>query len=344
MTVRVRQLVRVAGGQIRPPQPPPVPPTMFFVQQPTDTPVGELFNPPVTVQVSDHRPGDVLILSMSSGACAIGTISAITDANGIATFNGLRAGFTPSEGCSVEVRNDSRPDIATIVSEPFNVTSIVVSGWELVSRGSVGAFLATALRTESLTLDSTGTTDAFAVTSTINFSTYYISDSRGNIWTLLSWIGFTPGGLLGLWRATSNPDNPPSFEPILGTSGSLIFYSQYPAMAVYNFRRQTAGAGVIIGSPYQNTVFSNTVGPQQPMTIPFTNSLVMTGYADNDWYTPWITEPAGYTGREYVGIAGFGNGNLLGAYKILDQASVENPTWLTSGVANIAMIMGAFEA
>lgn len=121
MTVRVRQLIRVAAGAGGPP--PPVA-TLSFVQQPTDTPVGQLFEPPIRVKVSDGV-ADVLVLSNNSGDCHINFEYATADSNGVATFTGLSAGTNPStpEGCTVRVHNVTRPEVPDVISEPFHVTA-----------------------------------------------------------------------------------------------------------------------------------------------------------------------------------------------------------------------------
>lgn len=102
----------------------PVLPTMAFVQQPTDTVVGQLFTPPISVQISDGASDDVFITLVSGSCSGIGFLFVTADATGLAVFEGLRAGpYTSGAlGCTLGVYNTSRPTIVGgIVSEPFHV-------------------------------------------------------------------------------------------------------------------------------------------------------------------------------------------------------------------------------
>ena len=113
MTVKVRQLVQHVG----PPTPPPPVPTMFFVQQPTDTIAGEEFSPPVSVQISDNGNDVLLITSDTCSSIGQQTVLAV---NGFVQFTGLTAGI--QEGtCTLRVHNIIRPEVADITSFPFEV-------------------------------------------------------------------------------------------------------------------------------------------------------------------------------------------------------------------------------
>lgn len=94
---------------------------MRFIQQPTATLVNEPFDPPITVQISDGQP-DTLIIFGNSGTCTVTSQTVTADATGLATFSGLIAGATPGVGCTLTVHNLTRPEIADIVSDPFDVS------------------------------------------------------------------------------------------------------------------------------------------------------------------------------------------------------------------------------
>lgn len=340
MTVRVRQLSRVSTGRLVPPIP-PVEVTMFFIQQPTDTPVGELFNPPITVQVSDHRPGDVLILSMSSGSCAIGTISAVTDANGIATFNGLRAGSTAGEGCSVEVRNDSRPNIRTIVSELFNVTTIP-ERWSLINRANSGVL---AQVQTQVTLNSTGANLILVQTifrrvafhgqpaMTDNFgntyqphATFVQANAEDNNWYLRAY-------------SVINPIVGPGHTFIFGYPPGTGTPFPYPLIAVEVFRGnnpQLAIEGPSYGDFGVGTTFHAFSGGAN---ITFDDALCFSAFAAQDGRAgPVVTPPPDYD----LQIAYFDY--LFSGFRIRPNPGLENPTWFQSSPFYGAMNLLVFRS
>ena len=118
MTVRVRQLFRIAGGFTPTPPIPPPTPTMQFVQQPTDTETGELFEPTISVIISDGG-SDSLTISSYSGTCSLTPLTVVANM-GIALFVELRAGSV-GEDCRLRVHNNMRPEIADIISDAFDV-------------------------------------------------------------------------------------------------------------------------------------------------------------------------------------------------------------------------------
>jgi YVTN family beta-propeller protein len=98
--------------------------SLAFVQQPSDTPSGQTFAPPVTVQVRNNagNPAQVagvpVLLSLSSGTGTLfGTVVQLTDANGVATFADLQIGAAGRKTLRATSAQQSPAD-----STPFQIT------------------------------------------------------------------------------------------------------------------------------------------------------------------------------------------------------------------------------
>lgn len=189
VTVKVRQLTRVSGGFV-PPPPPPVP-TMAFTVQPTDTIEGELFDPPVTVQISDNGNDS---LTISSDNCSDIVPVTVTATAGLASFLGLRAG-SPATGCRLRVHNNSRPQVQDIVSDAFNVLPVVIPTWSLIATDNNFQLANVGLQPVSVTMNTMTANLLVVVTGFITRSgvVMSLSDSEGN--GFMSHSRFGPGGI-----------------------------------------------------------------------------------------------------------------------------------------------------
>jgi hypothetical protein len=102
-------------------------PTLTYVQQPTDVQVGQPITPAVSLVLKNSTtpvPGatvSVSLLPNAAGGTLGGTTSAVTDANGVATFSNLTI---DKSGSGYQLRATSGSLTAT--SNTFNVAAILV--------------------------------------------------------------------------------------------------------------------------------------------------------------------------------------------------------------------------
>lgn len=328
MTVRVRQLTRVTTtGIIIPPEPPPVPPTMFFVQQPTTTQVNELFNPPISVRVSDHEAGDLLVLQLNSGTCDIGFFSAFTDAQGIGTF-AANAGENVSQGCTIRVNNFTRPEIDAIVSQPFNVTAPPVENFfEIVNNGNAIGVLGTennqgiflSRQANGQRFDTTG---ADLIIVLVNSDVlpnlfYFVNDQETDaVFTLINASTFTGQRLYYLDPPVTGPNAAFSLSAPNG-------YSSMGAICLRNWNRQPP-----IQTDFTDYIFSSAMPTtiRLPEPLPTAaNNLVVAWVAF--WRAVFVSGRIDYENLSYP-FSIFSNYGIGMGVKLRSDSPSEDPSFV----------------
>ena len=118
---------------------------LAFVQQPTGTMAGQTISPAVTVQLQDSigdpvfQPGVSLTMSLSSGTGTLGgTLSQLTNASGLATFNDLSINLIGSKQLTAAIGG-----LASAVSNTFTITTPTAS--LSVTKTGVGSGTVTSL-------------------------------------------------------------------------------------------------------------------------------------------------------------------------------------------------------
>lgn len=333
MTVKIRQVMRVTGkGK---PGPPPVIPTMAFVQQPTDTELYQPFNPEVSVQISDGQP-DVLVLQMNTGDCHINFAYATADATGLATFTGLTAGTNPSgpSGCTVRVSNITRPQVADIVSDVFYVIppepwklinwSFNTNGFNfytgnLVQLNSIGGNLIV-IQTYGLRRNIAGNPS--------------ISDNLNNIY--IPQTTFTANTSLNVSLQCFICINPVVsanhiiniHSPNEQTLTNLILH-------VMVFAASKNPQLIIEGASYGNSKrwddpLPNEISVQTPPYIASENTLCLSAFVSSG-YMRYTTGPAAY---DWQGADGYGGYEeylaIASGFRVKPDTGIENPIWTVS--------------
>lgn len=323
MTVRIHSLIRAPGARV---PVPPVVPFMTFVQQPTDTVSGELFEPVVTVQVSDGAPnGDQL--RISSPICAIAPVT-VTTQDGIARFIGLRAGPV-NDGCRLRVENLSRPQIAVVLSDPFDVLPVPVeSGWSLIASGAAGA------STPDRSVVVLNTTDAnlliVAITTFqgLSFPVVNVADNFENIWFSAGYWGQAGNAFLTLFWIG---------DPIVGANHVITISSPnliFPGMVAFAFRAANGLGEAITNVNYGFANFEGNVtavGPAMQIPLSGANSLIMSFLGNEYIGPPPLQPPSGFIGLQstpYIPGVMYG---CAGAYRVISGSETpvfENPIWV----------------
>lgn len=272
MTVRVRQLTRVPSGAVPPVPPPPIVPIMEFTVQPSNTDVGELFVPTVEVTITPASPDS---LTISSDNCAIAPVTVTAGPGGLAIFSGLAAGSTLGTGCRLRVHNNSNPNVADVLSNPFNITQPPLQLIEIVNSGNAyGINAATSL----VTLTNQANGELFDTTGAdLLFGTFIsqepnsqMIESRSNVYTNLL---IPPISIAGIPIAQAIYSNP----YITGTGITSWAINQVNTFAAI---AAIAMSGVLPGPPMLVAASSNNDGLVGPFNIgPFiinrTNAVII---------------------------------------------------------------------
>jgi FG-GAP repeat len=108
---------------------------LAFIQQPTNAVAGQAINPAVTVQLKDSggspvaQAGVTITMSLSSGTGTLGgTLSQVTDASGLATFNNLSINLAGSKQLTADPVSLTPAASSAFTITAAAATSIVATG------------------------------------------------------------------------------------------------------------------------------------------------------------------------------------------------------------------------
>jgi hypothetical protein len=316
---------------------------MHFVQQPQDTTVNDLFLPPPSVQISDGASDS---LTISSPTCDILPITVTADSTGLALFVGLLAGPTPSNACTLIVHNNTRPGVADVVSNAFQlVPAVAVSSWELINAIATGS--------DSPSFDVTASLDVTGANVILVAAGYFRGGgpAPGIIPFSNPFLNFS-ANLRQSINGRGSVDGPQRYNlstfaflntNIIGTLNVNFGFlpdPTYPTLVVLAFR--AINPSVILQADfYGNTSFISAGNTSQPFVpLPFTmpGSLNFSAFLTDGIAA--VSAPAGYTVFEQN--TGAANTSIVGAagFRLVDNVPVnESPVWqITTSSTNIPLI------
>jgi hypothetical protein len=286
---------------------------MMFVQQPTDTPTGQPFIPPISVQISDFG-NDILNISVYTGTCNI-VPHTVTAVDGFAEFTGFTAGITVGTGCRLIVRNLSRPEVPDIISDPFDTLPPVGPTWEVVAVTEVSGTFGTS--TIPFNADGGNVIVVFFNANNGDSSApFSASDNQGNVYTTLAGA-FTPFSV-------------PQFNalvaiPAITGPNQVLNWNWFSTFVVFRFIvLRASGIPQLLFSGFNVNLNGFTVTSPPFTAVP--DSIAVLGYASIFGpVAPAI--PAGYTPLGSEASA------MSAAYQIFDTTTAQQPAWTSANLS-----------
>jgi adhesin/invasin len=286
--------------------------SLVFVQQPSNTPAGQVIAPPVTVQVRDafgnpeQVAGIPVLLSLSSGTgTLLGTVVQLTNATGLATFNDLRIGATRTKTLRATASQET-----PATSNPFQITAGAAAGIAVFS----GAPQATTVGTPFGSLLQAQVTDI-------------AGNPVSGVSVTLAAAASGPSGTFAAVATVTTDANGIATAPILtanSTPGNWVATAAaagITAPAVFSLTNLPTQATTITVNP-STLVFRSEINqsapPGQTVQISATGSWTLSSSA------PWLSAlPASGTGSGQITVsvnpAGLGVGTYTGSIAVMDS-------------------------